>query len=301
MTKIHAWFALSRPAFHTVGILPFILGAVVAYKVEGLFNFQVFILGVIGVVLIMLSTYYGGEYWDHIEDSISARGNKSPFAGGSGVVARGLLARRAALYGSIASLLLALLVGSVLQFVYRTGVFTLLLGVVGLFAGFFYSGRPIRWVRTGFGELWIAFCYGWLAVGASYYIQTRNIHPLVHWIAVPIGLTIFNVILLNEFVDHGADREAGKTNLLVRLGPKRGAYLYGIASVVAWIFFAISISSGVPLKALWFYLPVSVLAAILVGLVVTGCWQNNRLLKIMCGLNILVNLCTTGSYIFAFS
>lgn len=300
MKKIHAWFALSRPPFHTVGILPFTLGTVLAYRLEGLFDFQVFMLGIAGVLLIMLSTYYGGEYWDYFEDSLSAQGNKSPFAGGSGVLQKGILSRQVALYASIVSLSLALLVGLVLQFVYKTGAFTLLLGLVGLFAGFFYSSRPIRWVRTGFGELWIAFCYGWLTVAASYYIQTGKISSLVHWIAMPIGLTIFNVILLNEFPDYEADRMAGKTNLLVRLKPRRGAYLYAIASLAALISFAVSIHQGVPVKALWLYLPVSMISVVLVVLVLAGRWQNSRILQVLCGMNILVNLCTTGSYLLAF-
>jgi 1,4-dihydroxy-2-naphthoate octaprenyltransferase len=300
MKNIHAWFTLSRPPFHTVGILPFALGTVLAYRIEGSFNFQVFILGITGVVLIMLSTYYGGEYWDYIEDSLSARGNKSPFAGGSGVLQKGTLPRQAALYASIVSLSLALVVGLVLQFVYRTGPFTLLLGLIGLFAGFFYSSWPIRWVRTGFGELWIALCYGWLTVAAGYYIQTGSISSLVHWVAIPIGLTIFNVILLNEFPDYEADRVAGKANILVRLRPKRGVYIYGIVSLAAWIFFALSIHQGVSAKALWLYIPTFILSAVLVVLVLAGRWQSSRTLQVLCGMNILVNLCTTGSYILAF-
>jgi len=300
MTKIQAWFALSRPPFHAVGILPFLLGTVFAYRIKGMFNFQIFILGIAGVILIMLSTYYGGEYWDHLEDSLSARGAKNPFAGGSGILQKGIIPRQAALTASIASLSLALVVGLVLQFVYRTGPLTLPFGVVGLFAGFFYSARPIRWVRTGFGELWIAFCYGWLPVAASSYLQTHSIPSLVHWIAIPIALTIFNVILLNEFPDYEADRVAGKANLLVRLTPKRGAYLYGIVSVTAWVFFAISIRHGVSLKALWLYIPASIISAVLAISVLVGGWQKSRILQILCGANILVNVFTTGSYILAF-
>jgi hypothetical protein len=35
-------------------------------------------------------------------------------------------------------------------------------------------------------------------------------------------------------------------------------------------------------------------------MLLAGRWQNSRMLQILCGLNILVNLCTTGSYILAF-
>lgn len=301
MTKIQAWLALSRPPFHTVGVLPFILGTVLAYKTQGVFNFQVLMLGTIGVILIMLSTYYGGEYWDFVEDTLAAKNNPSKFAGGSGVLQKGILPRHVALTASIASLSLALVVGIVLQFVYRTGPLTLVFGVAGLIAGFFYSARPIRWVRTGFGELLIGFCYGWLPLAVSYYLQTAQVPMLIHWMAVPIGLTIFNVILLNEYPDYEADLAAGKTNLLVRLGKKRGAYVYGIAGIGSIVFFMISLARGLAAKAFWFYLPVAAVSIVLVILVMTGRWNDRGTLERLCGVNILINLGTTASYIFAFA
>lgn len=300
MTKIQAWLALSRLPFHTVGVLPFILGTVLAYRTQGMLNFQVLMLGTIGVILIMLSTYYGGEYWDYVEDTLSARNKPSKFAGGSRVLQKGILPRRAALSASIASLSLALVIGIVLQFVYRTGAWTLPFGVVGMFAGFFYSARPIRWVRTGLGELLIALCYGWLPLAVSYYLQAGNIASLVHWMSIPVGLTIFNVILLNEYPDYDADRVAGKRNVLVRLGTKRGAYIYSIAGIGGLLFFFLSLYRGVPSRALWLYLPVAAVSMVLTIMVLKGRWQDRDTLEKLCGANILVNLGTTASYILAF-
>ena len=258
-------------------------------------------LGTIGVILIMLSTYYGGEYWDYVEDTLSARNRPSKFAGGSGVLQKGILPRRVALSASIASLSLALVVGIVLQFVYRTGPWTLPFGVAGMFAGFFYSARPIRWVRTGLGEFLIAFCYGWLPLAVSFYLQAGRILPLVHWMAVPIGLTIFNVILLNEYPDYEADMAAGKTNMLVRLGRKHGAYVYSIAGIGGILSFILSLNQRVPMKALWLYIPVAAVSLALVVLVMQGRWGNRQTLEKLCGVNILVNLGTTASYIVAFT
>ncbi len=53
---LQGWIILSRPPFHIVGILPFLLGTFLAYRTTGAFNLEVFILGVAGVILIMLST-----------------------------------------------------------------------------------------------------------------------------------------------------------------------------------------------------------------------------------------------------
>jgi 1,4-dihydroxy-2-naphthoate octaprenyltransferase len=299
--KLRAWLALSRPPFHSVGVLPFILGGVLAWWQEGAFRWGVLAWGTLGVILIMLATYYAGEYWDYVEDSLSGQRGGSRFAGGSQVLQRGLLPRHAALWASVASFILALGVGVILQLGYRTGSWTLPLGILGLFGGFFYSTRPLRWVSRGWGELWIAFCYGWLPVAAGYYLQTGQVTPQIHWLAVPIGLTIFNVILLNEFPDYPADLEAGKTNLAVRLGRERASWLYGVTSVGSWVAMWLSIGQGVPTRALWFYLPILVLSLILVVLVLRGRWQDRATLEKLCGANLVVNLGTTAAYILAFA
>lgn len=298
--KLSAWLALSRVPFHSVGVMPFILGGVLAWRLGGAFRWETGALGTLGVVFVMLATYYAGEYWDYDEDSLSAGLGPSRFAGGSGVLQRGLLPRRAPLWASLISLLLALGVASVLQWTYRTGPWTIPFALLGLLGGFFYSTRPVRWVSTGLGELWIAFCYGWLPVAVGYYLQAGRITPLVHWLAVPIGLTILNVILLNEFPDYPADSATGKANLAVRLGRERAAFLYGVISLGGWIAMLLSLGRGVPARALWFYLPVLLLSLILVVLVMRGGWRDRATLERLCGANLVVNLGTTVVYIIAF-
>src|SRR5660397_160642 len=109
---IRAWVTLSRPPFHVVGVLPFILGSVLAWWLGGSFRWEILAWGTAGVVCVMLATYYAGELWDYAEDSLSGTMHGSPFAGGSQVVQRGLLPREAALWGSFAAVLLALGLGS---------------------------------------------------------------------------------------------------------------------------------------------------------------------------------------------
>jgi 1,4-dihydroxy-2-naphthoate octaprenyltransferase len=253
-----------------------------------------------GVVFVMLATYYAGEYWDYAEDKISAELGGSRFAGGSQVLQQGSLPRRAPLWGSAVSVVLALTVALILQLGYGTGPRTLPFAIVGLLGGFFYSTRPVRWVSTGVGELWIAFCYGWLPVAVGYYLQSNEITPLVHWLSIPIGLTIFNVILLNEFPDYPADKAAEKRNLAVRLGRERASVLYALTSLGSWVGVWLSVRRGVPLRALWYYLPVLVVSLVLVGLIVRGRWGDRGLLEVLCGLNLAVNLGTTAVYILVF-
>jgi 1,4-dihydroxy-2-naphthoate octaprenyltransferase len=298
--KIKGWFGLSRPPFHTVGVLPFILGTFLAWKVDGVFSNTIFMLGVLAVILILLSTYHAGEYFDHEEDKISKTIFHSMFAGGSGVIPAGIVSRKVPLWTSLITFTLAAAIGIILQFVLKTGPCTLLLGCLGAFPGFFYSTRPIRLVERGIGELCIGFCYGWLPVASGFYIQTGHISPIIHWIGVSIGLTIFNVILLNEFPDFIADSTVGKRNLLVRMGKKKGEALYIVISVLAWMAMFLSIAAGIPGKAVYFYLPILILSAGIITMILLRKHRDQKILEILCGLNIAVNLGTTTIYILAY-
>jgi 1,4-dihydroxy-2-naphthoate polyprenyltransferase len=298
--KIRALVALSRPPFHIVGVLPFILGSVLAWWLGGSFRWEILAWGTAGVVCVMLATYYAGEWWDYAEDLLSGTMHESPFAGGSQVVQRGLLPREAALWGSFAAVLLALGVGVILQFGYHTGRWTLPLGIVGLIGGFFYSAQPARWVQRGWGELWIAFCYGWLTVATGFYLQMGSIAPLVTLVALPIALTIFNVILLNEFLDYWADRATEKTNLVVRLGRENAARLYVVVAIGSWFAFLPPLGQGVPLRALLILLPTTLVSLVAVFLVLRGRWYQQVILGRLCAATLAVNMGVSAAYLFAF-
>ena len=299
--KTLAWISLSRPPFHTVGILPFCLGTYLAWKTEDIFKNSVFFIGVLAVFFILLSTYQSGEYFDHREDALSKAKFNSRFAGGSGIMQTGILPRRIPLLTSIVSIFLAAALGLVLQFGCGTGPYTLLLGCLGGLSGFFYSTKPVRLVERGYGEFFIAFCFGWLPIATAFYLQTGFIHPLIHWISIPIALTIFNVILLNEFHDYAADHAVGKKNLLVRLGQGKGLVLFLAVSVTAWIMTFISIHAGVPPKMLHVYLPVFFFSLLIILLLRKGWHRKPETLEILCGMNIVVNLGTTAAFIYAWT
>jgi 1,4-dihydroxy-2-naphthoate octaprenyltransferase len=297
---LQGWIILSRPPFHIVGLLPFLLGTFLAYRIAGAFNLEVFILGVAGVMLIMLSTHHAGEYFDQKEDAIASRLHKNQFAGGTRVLIEGKIPPRVARWTSIIAFLIAFVIGIVLQFVYWTGPYTLMLGCLGALPGFFYSTEPIRLVKRGVGEMFIGFCYGWLPVASSYYIQTAAIAPIIHWLWLPIGFSIFNVILLNEFPDYEADMAAGKKNLLYRIGEQKGKVVYIIFNLLTCLTMLASPVFGVPLKIIYFYLPFAAIALFIVYQMLTNRHEDAKRLEILCGLNIVVNVGTSLAFMLAF-
>ena len=204
------------------------------------------------------------------------------------------------IYSSIAAFCGAGVIGLILQFGYQTGPYTLPLGIIGALSGFFYSTPPVRLVEKGVGEAFIGFCYGWLPVAAAFYIQTAHLHPIINWLSVAIGLSIFNVILINEFHDYEADRMVGKRNLLVRVGRNWGKTIYIGFSLISWLAVFLSIRAGVPAAVLELYLPVMFISLLVIGLLAVGREKNRQILEVICGLTIVINLGTTASYIWAY-
>ena len=106
-----------------------------AWKLEGLFSTPVFAFGITAVILIMLSTYHAGEYFDRMGDAISFKHHQNPFAGGSRALHDTALSPKVPLWTSVISILAAAGIGIYIQFGLGTGPYTLILGALGLFPG----------------------------------------------------------------------------------------------------------------------------------------------------------------------
>lgn len=290
---------MSRLAFHSVGVLPFLLGSILVWRMHNVFNFPLFLLGVSAVILIMLCTYYMGEYHDLAEDTLSASMERNTFSGGSQVIVKQQLPLEYPKFAAYVALVLTVVIGLIIQFYYKTGYLTIPLGCIGIICGFFYSYKPIRWVSRGIGEALIGFCYGWLPVAVAFYLQVGKIDDIVHWISLPIAFTIFNVILINEFPDYPADLMVSKKNLVVRFGKDRSAWLYIAMTVMTWLTVLYSVKRGLPPVTLLYHAPVFAVSFLLVIMMTRKLYLNRKLLEVMCALTIVTNLGTALAYILS--
>jgi 1,4-dihydroxy-2-naphthoate octaprenyltransferase len=216
-------------------MLPLILGFILAWR----WGYQgppgLYLLISFTVILIMLMTYYLGEWNDLEGDRINQRFNR--YSGGSRILAEGVLPLWISLLLGYGCLVGGILSGLYIYFQYQTGPWTLILGGVGIFSGFFYSVRPFRWAYRGIGEVLIGFCYGWLPIATGFYLFTGFFSHQIFLLSIPVGLSIFNVILINEFSDEESDRAINKRTLVVRFGKERMADLYMGLSILTGLFF----------------------------------------------------------------
>jgi 1,4-dihydroxy-2-naphthoate octaprenyltransferase len=109
---------------------------------------------------------------------------------------------------------------------YRGGWPILAFAVLGGLAAIFYVAPPIRWAYRGMGEAVIALSYGpWMVLG-SLYLHTGTLSWGALWASLVPGLLIMALAVVNAIPDYHQDRLVGKRNLVVRLGRRRGAWLY---------------------------------------------------------------------------
>lgn len=297
--RLSAWLTLSRLPFHTVGVLPFLLGIVIAWDSGYPIKWTVLALSIFAVVLIMLMTYYVGEYYDYESDSTNKEFNK--YSGGSRALVAGSVPKRHPLIAGYVCLGLAIIIGLVLQFYYKTGVYTIPLGSLGLLCGFFYSGKPLQWSRRGAGEPLIALCYGWLCVNTAYYLQVGRFDLLPTLLSIPIGITIFLVILINEFPDYTSDKASGRKNLVVRFGKEAMASLYSWLMVVSYLTIVSGYWYNIPQAIIFLSLPILALMIWNILAIRRKGYKSRKVLEGLCARTILVNLLITGMYILGFT
>jgi 1,4-dihydroxy-2-naphthoate octaprenyltransferase len=178
---------------------------------------------------------------------------------------------------------------------YQTGPWTLFLGGLGIFLGYFYSEKPFQWSYRGMGEVLVGFCYGWLPIAVGFYLFGGFFSPQVFLLSIPVSLSVFNVILINEFPDEEADRAIGKRNLVVRFGKERMGELYLSLSVLVGLSF-IKVLTKFGRTPFWIFILAGIpLILILWNLIQVwrANYEDRRKRETLCRNTFLVNLLIT--------
>jgi 1,4-dihydroxy-2-naphthoate octaprenyltransferase len=242
-----SWLALFRLGATARGVLPFLLGGVIAWNQGVSIDGIVLLLSSVAVFCIMLMTFLLNEYYDYQTDI--ANKDYHRLSGGSRVLPLGLIPRRYAAITAYIFLAVAMSIGLSLHFYFHTGPLTIPLGAVAIFIGYFYTARPFRWSYRGLGEITIAFSCGWLATITGYYLQAGQINTVATLASLPGSFSVFLVILINEIPDTRSDKLSGKNNLVVRLGREKAGVLYASLLVLCLSIIIVNVFFGVPVMS----------------------------------------------------
>ena len=258
-TKLLSWLTLFRLGATARGVLPFLLGAVIAWSQGYDINWVILVLSSVAVICIMLMTFLVNEYYDYETDVTNKEFHK--LSGGSRVLPMGLIPRRQSIIAAYIYLSIAVIIGLILHFHYKTGPYTIPLGALAIIIGYFYTAKPFQWSYHGLGEIAIWFSCGWLATFTGYYLQTGQFDLVTTLAALPGATSVFLVILINEVPDINSDKLVGKNNLAVKLGREKAAVLYVVLLVLCFLNIVIITLFGVPVIS-------AILSIILIPLIV---------------------------------
>ncbi len=235
-----------RAPFFQAVIVPSLLGTAIVWYRTGAFYWQYFLLATLAVVFINAGTNLTNDYFDHQSRSDDINREVTPFSGGSRVIQENLISPGRIYRTSLIFFGLAALIGLYLTF--ARGLLVLVIGILGVLSGYFYTASPIRIGYRGWGELVAGLNCGPLVVAGAYYVQAQTLSLEALFISIPVGLLIAAVLYINEFPDHACDKVAGKNTLIVTLGRERarkgfyslllGTYLFiilgAILRIIPW-------------------------------------------------------------------
>jgi 1,4-dihydroxy-2-naphthoate octaprenyltransferase len=256
-------------------------------------------MSVLGIALIMLATYYFNEYFDFEGDTINRKFTQ--FSGGSRALPDNLVPRRVArIAGYAAAVLLALIAVAYLLFYFSDYPLLLPLALFGAFCGVFYSSPPFQWAYKGIGEVLIGGCYGVLTFVSGYYLASGQLDPKLVLLGMPAALTIFGVIVANEFPDYEADKAVNKRNIIVRMGLKNGSLVYSSAMALAYPFMLLSVLVGVSWIIALTGLPVLLFSVAAIMLTRREGYADRQAQIKISALTLLANLTASLMFILAF-
>lgn len=230
--KVLAWIKAFRLQFYPMSWAAYTIGALGAAGSGTLLDSAAYWLGYGVVFFGKAGAVFVNELFDYESDRRNAQAG--PFNGGSRVLVNSELSRRELRLG-IGTVLLAAVLCAALLLERIAGLPLLLVLSAALVLGVGYTAPPLKLSWRGLGELNVAVTHSVMVIMLGYLAHGGAWTDPFPWLAgIPLLVAILPAIILSGVPDVTADREAGKTTLVVRLGTARVLPLAaGLAALAA--------------------------------------------------------------------
>ncbi len=252
MVKIKIWLKAIRAPFFLGTIMAGLTGSALAFN-EDKFNWLYFAASILIIAGANCGTNLINDYFDHLSTNDDINKHLTPFSGGSRVIQEKLLKPRQMLVGGLISFAVVGVIGIV--FVIFVNVNLIWFGLVAIILSYFYTAPPLRIGYRGFGEIIVFLICGPISVIGTYFLFTDTITLKSILLSIPIGLLIFEILLINEFPDYEADKAVNKRHLVVRMGRQRARIVFASVIILTYLSVIIPIALRIfPLYLLMFLL-----------------------------------------------
>ncbi|TVR68111.1 MAG: 1,4-dihydroxy-2-naphthoate polyprenyltransferase [Sphaerobacteraceae bacterium] len=224
---IGSWVLAARIPTLPAAAVPVIVGTAVGASIES-FQFLPFLGAFVAALLIQIATNFANDYAD------AAKGADTPDRlGPTRATSAGLISASAMKRATFITFGLAMLIGVYLITV--GGWPILFIGIFSILFGLAYTGGPYPLAYNGLGDIAVFIFFGLIAVVGSSYLQTGSLDGLAVAAAVPIGLLITGILVINNLRDIHTDARANKRTLAVKIGEEATRYQYISFLIIAWL------------------------------------------------------------------
>ncbi|HEY3310052.1 MAG TPA: 1,4-dihydroxy-2-naphthoate polyprenyltransferase [Anaerolineales bacterium] len=232
---LSTWIMAARPRTLPAAAAPVFVGIALALR-DGVFHWPSALACLLISLLMQIGANLANDLFDH------ERGSDTPDRlGPTRVTASGLVSPAKMRLSLVFVFGLAALLG--LYLTWLRGWPVLVLGVAIIAAALAYTGGPFPYGYFALGDVFVFLSFGLAAVCGTYYAQSGFLTPTIYWAAVPVGLLIINILVVNNTRDLETDSAANKRTLAVLLGRRAmqmeyllcllGAYLVPLGMWVA--------------------------------------------------------------------
>ena len=247
-SKLKEFFMCTRPHSYPASIAPVLFGATYALGYESKFSILKFILFLLACLLIQAATNLFNEYYDykHGLDKVDSEGI-------SGSIVKGNLSPKEVMVGALVLYALAFGLGLILTFM--TSVYVLLVGLVCMLAGYFYTGGKYPIAYSPFGEVVSGFFMGTIIIALSFYFQTGYVNADIIVVSLPLFIMIGAILLANNIRDLDNDKDSGRRTYAILVGRNNAIKTMEISFIVVYL---LNVSFIVTKYASWWNLLVFV-------------------------------------------
>ena len=220
MTRFEAWKTAARPHTLPAAIVPVLVGSGLAAG-EGVFRWDAFGWSLIGALAIQIAANFANDASD------AKRGaDTEDRLGPPRMVALGVISSRQMWIATWSTVGVAAVAAVALTVI--AGPLILLIGVTSVVAMLGYVGGPVPYGYRGLGEVFVFVFFGLVATVGSRYVHDMSA-PVSAWLlAIPVGMLVTAILVVNNYRDIDTDRAAGKRTLAVMLGRARTRTLFAV-------------------------------------------------------------------------
>ena len=226
--KLKIFFLETRPQFLLLSVALAFLGTCLAWY-DGYFHLGHALLAFFGLLLAHISVNTLNDYFDY-KSGIDLKTKRTPFSGGSGILASGLLTPGQVFWLGMTSFLLTIPVG--IYFLIVSGWLLLPLLLVAAVCILLYT--PLI-LKQGWPEWSPGVGLGVLPVLGTYFVQTSAYTWPALMASIPSGILVHNLLLLNEFPDIEADRTADRKTLPITMGGDKASIVYSVLTLIVYL------------------------------------------------------------------